>query len=283
MGPWAPGDTPRGNPPPGRAVPSMFRAPLRGRICRLPSARDGCPRGPYRRVAGLCRMWPRPRFVVCPLAQASLSRNPVLPLRFPRTERTSPLFSQNVRVAPLPAAFCACHRAIFRRTARRCRAYSRHSEQRFALPGGSIRSHGSSRRVTTSIRIPGHRFGRAGPRCGVPMPASRNTFLTSRTSNENPQAIRRADHPRERASTMSRSTPSRSFAGVHRSPWRRSASCTAGDAWRLMVVWAHPNRRAADRILVACASAALIRATENWRRALGGGTFRPAARARALS
>ena len=115
------------------------------------------------------------------------------------------------------------------------------------------------------------------------MPASRSTFRTSRTSNDSPQAIRRVDHPRKRASTMSRSTPGRSFAGVHRSPRCRSASCTVGDVWRLMVVWAHPRRRAASRILVARASAALIRATENRRRALRGGTFRPAAIARALS
>ena len=115
------------------------------------------------------------------------------------------------------------------------------------------------------------------------MPASRGTFRASRTSNDSPPAIRRADHPRKRASTMSRSTPSMSFAGVHRSPPRRSASCTVGDVWRLMVVWAHPKRRAASRILVARVSTALIRATENRRRAFRGSTFRPAAIARALS
>ena len=118
MGPRAHGRHPPGTPPAGGAVQSMFGPPLRGRISGLPSAHGECPRILLQACTPSNK---EPRFVVRPPAHPSLARNPLRGLRSSHPERTSPLLSQNVRLAPFPAASCACHRATFRRTACRFR------------------------------------------------------------------------------------------------------------------------------------------------------------------
>ena len=118
MGPRAHGRHPPGTPPAGGAVQSMFGPPLRGRISGLPSAHGECPRILLQACTPSNK---EPRFVVRPPGHPSLARNPLRGLRSSHPERTSPLLSQNVRLAPFPAASCACHRATFRRTACRFR------------------------------------------------------------------------------------------------------------------------------------------------------------------